>query len=40
VYKRQVVELYTLKGYDTITCPFAAAAVMIPLMLIWGGAAL
>jgi len=35
-----VVELYTLKGYDTITCPFAAAAVMIPLMLIWGGAAL
>lgn len=27
-----VVELYTLDGYDTITCPFAAAAIMLPLL--------
>ena len=34
------VELYTLGGFDTITCPFASAAVIIPCMFIWGGAAL
>lgn len=27
------VELYTLRGYDTITCPLAAAAVIIPLTM-------
>lgn len=32
-----VVELYTLRGYDTITCPFAAAAIMLPLLWLWGG---
>lgn len=32
-----VVELYTLNGYDTVTCPFAAAATMIPLVWLWGG---
>jgi phytol kinase len=30
------VELYTLKGMDTITCPFAAAAVLLPLLYLWG----
>jgi dolichol kinase len=35
-----VVELYTRNGFDTITCPFAAAAVIIPLVQLWGGAAL
>ncbi|MDR3276557.1 MAG: hypothetical protein LBT11_05025 [Treponema sp.] len=34
-----VVELYTLKGFDTITCPFAAAAVIIPLVQVWGTSA-
>lgn len=31
-----VVELYTKGGMDTITCPFAAAAIMIPLVLLFG----
>jgi len=30
-------ELYTLDGFDTITCPFAAAAIIIPFMFLWGG---
>lgn len=30
-----VVELYTKGGMDTLTCPFAAAAVMIPLVYLW-----
>lgn len=32
-----VVELYTKGGMDTLTCPFAAAAVLIPLLRLWGG---
>lgn len=31
-----VVELYTRNGMDTITCPFAAAAVLLPLLYLWG----
>lgn len=31
-----VVELYTKNGMDTLTCPFAAAAIMIPLVHLWG----
>lgn len=31
-----VVELYTKNGLDTLTCPFAAAAIMTPLVLLWG----
>jgi dolichol kinase len=31
-----VVELYTKDGMDTLTCPFAAAAVLIPLMHLAG----
>ncbi len=31
-----VVELYTRNGLDTLTCPFAAAAVILPLVHIWG----
>lgn len=31
-----VVELYTRNGMDTITCPFAAAAVILPLLYLWG----
>ncbi len=31
------VELYTLGGFDTLTCPLAAAAVIIPLTLLWEG---
>lgn len=31
-----VVELYTKGGMDTLTCPFAAAAIMIPLVRLWG----
>lgn len=27
-----VVELYTRNGMDTVTCPFAAAAVLLPLL--------
>jgi len=32
-----IVELYTKGGMDTMTCPFAAAAIMIPLISLWGG---
>ena len=31
-----VVELYTRQGMDTVTCPFAAAAVLLPLLYLWG----
>lgn len=31
-----VVELYTKNGMDTLTCPIAAAFVMIPIILFWG----
>jgi len=31
------VELYTLDGFDTLTCPLAAAAVILPLTLLWEG---
>ena len=31
-----VVELYTRGGMDTLTCPFAAAAVLIPLIRLAG----
>ena len=31
-----VVELYTLGGMDTLTCPLTAAAVLIPLVHLWG----
>lgn len=31
-----VVELYTKGGMDTLTCPLAAAAIMIPLVRLWG----
>lgn len=30
------VELFTRNGMDTVTCPFAAAAVMLPLLYLWG----
>jgi dolichol kinase len=30
-----VVELYTKNGMDTLTCPFTAAAVLIPLVRLW-----
>lgn len=30
------VELFTRGGMDTVTCPFAAAAVLLPLLSIWG----
>lgn len=30
-----LVELYTRNGMDTITCPFAAAAVLLPLLHLW-----
>lgn len=32
-----VVELYTLDGMDTVTCPIAAAVTMIPMILFMGG---
>jgi dolichol kinase len=32
----EVVELYTRNGMDTLTCPFAAAAVILPLVHVWG----
>jgi hypothetical protein len=31
-----VVELYTAWRLDTLTCPFAAAAVILPLAQVWG----
>lgn len=31
-----LVELYTLRGMDTLTCPLAAAAVILPLVRLWG----
>ncbi|NMB95501.1 MAG: phosphatidate cytidylyltransferase, partial [Clostridiaceae bacterium] len=31
-----VVELYTKNGMDTLTCPLAAAATMIPLVRLLG----
>jgi len=31
-----VVELYTLDGMDTVTCPIAAAVTMIPMILYMG----
>lgn len=30
-----LVELFTLGGFDTLTCPMAAASVIIPLTVIW-----
>ncbi|MDD4096306.1 MAG: phosphatidate cytidylyltransferase [Oscillospiraceae bacterium] len=30
-----VVELFTRRGMDTVTCPFAAAAVLLPLLILW-----
>ena len=30
------VELYTKNGMDTLTCPFTAAAILIPLVRLWG----
>ncbi len=30
-----VVELYTRGGMDTLTCPLAAAAVILPLVYLW-----
>lgn len=32
-----VVELYSMDGMDTITCPLAAMAVIIPLTYLFGG---
>lgn len=32
-----VVELYSLDGLDTLTCPLAAAGTMIPMILLLGG---
>lgn len=31
-----IVELYTKNGMDTLTCPLAAAIIMIPLIYLWG----
>ena len=31
-----VVELYTKGGMDTLTCPLAAASILIPLVHLWG----
>lgn len=31
-----VVELYTRNGMDTLTCPLAAAVVILPLTHLWG----
>lgn len=31
-----IVELYTKSGMDTLTCTLAAAAIMIPLIRLWG----
>lgn len=34
-----VVELYTMHGLDTVTCPLAAMAVLLPLVHLFGGTA-
>ena len=34
-----VTELYSLDGRDTITCPFAAMACLLPLTWLFGRAA-
>ena len=34
------VELYTKNGADTITCPLAAGAVILPLLYAWGSISL
>lgn len=31
------VELFTLGGFDTLTCPLAAASVIVPLSVMWEG---
>ena len=31
-----IVELFTKDGMDTLTCPLATAAVLIPLVYLWG----
>lgn len=31
------VELYTHHGLDTVTCPFTALALLLPLLLLFGG---
>ena len=33
-----VVELYSLGGNDTVTCPLAAMAVLLPMTALFGGA--
>ena len=33
------VELFTPGGMDTVTCPMAAIIVILPLVMIFGGAA-
>ena len=33
-----VVELYSMSGNDTITCPLAAMAVLVPMTGVFGGA--
>ena len=35
-----LVELFTKNGADTITCPFAASAVLLPLLYLWGSISL
>ena len=32
-----LVEMVSKEGYDTVLCPAAAMAVMIPLMALFGG---
>ena len=32
-----LVELFTLGGFDTVTCPMAAASIIIPLTVFWEG---
>lgn len=35
-----VVELFTPNGLDTVTCPLSSLAVIVPLLLLFGGIAL
>ena len=35
-----IVELYSKNGHDTITCPFAAAFTLLPLLYLWGSISL